>query len=72
MTLRENGFLIAGLKALLSVFKSRGLDPSREKDTAVEKCEVTIEDGHDKAQCRMVIRMICRHGEPIIPQLARI
>ncbi|KZF22748.1 DNA repair protein rad9 [Xylona heveae TC161] len=48
-------------KALLSVFKGRISDP-KEKDTAVEKCEIALEDRPDKAECRLVIRMICMHG----------
>ncbi|CZT50216.1 related to rad9 protein [Rhynchosporium secalis] len=49
-------------KALLSVFKGRTVDPTREKDTAVEKCDVSIEDGEGKTKSRFVIRMTCRHG----------
>ncbi|PBP17691.1 DNA repair protein rad9 [Diplocarpon rosae] len=49
-------------KALLSVFKGRAIDPTREKDTAVEKCEIAIEDGEGKAKSRFVIKITCRHG----------
>ena len=49
-------------KALLSVFKGRVVDPTREKDTAVERCDVAIEDGEGKAQSRFVVKMVCRHG----------
>ncbi|KAH6715309.1 DNA repair protein-like protein rad9 [Leptodontidium sp. MPI-SDFR-AT-0119] len=49
-------------KALLSVFKGRTVDPTREKDIAVEKCDVSIEDGEGKTRSRFVIKMICRHG----------
>lgn len=38
------------------------MDPSREKDTAVEKCNVSIEDGEGQTKSRFVIKMICRHG----------
>lgn len=49
-------------KALLSVFKGRVVDPSRERDTAVERCDVAVEDGEGKAESRFVIKIICRHG----------
>lgn len=49
-------------KALLSVFKGRVVDPTREKDTAVEKCDVSVEDGEGKAKSRFIIKMTCRHG----------
>ncbi|KAK0116071.1 hypothetical protein ONS95_013104 [Cadophora gregata] len=49
-------------KALLSVFKGRTVDPTREKDTAVEKCNVSVEDGEGQTKSRFVIKMICRHG----------
>ncbi|KAI1909801.1 hypothetical protein LOZ53_002838 [Ophidiomyces ophidiicola] len=49
------------IKALLSVFKGRSLD-FKDKDTAVERCEVQIFDEPDETECRAVIRMICKHG----------
>ncbi|KAI4176297.1 MAG: hypothetical protein LQ343_001035 [Gyalolechia ehrenbergii] len=48
-------------KALLSVFKVR-LGDLREKDTAVERCEVAIQDQADKTECRIIVKMVCRHG----------
>ncbi|TVY35838.1 DNA repair protein rad9 [Lachnellula subtilissima] len=48
-------------KALLSVFKGRGFDPTREKDTAIEKCEISVEDGEGK-KSRFVVKIVCRHG----------
>lgn len=39
------------------------VDPTREKDTAVEKCDVSVEDGEGTAKSRFVIKMACRHGE---------
>jgi hypothetical protein len=51
------------LQALLSVFKGRVFDPSREKDTAIERCDVSVEDGEGKAKSRFVIKMVCRHGK---------
>ncbi|EPE34621.1 hypothetical protein GLAREA_10315 [Glarea lozoyensis ATCC 20868] len=49
-------------KALLSVFKARVGDPSRERDTAVERAEITVEDEEGKSKSRFTIRIICRHG----------
>ena len=48
-------------QALLSVFKGRVVD-AREKGTSIEKCEVNIQDQPDKTECRLIIKMICRHG----------
>ncbi|MCJ1477007.1 hypothetical protein MMC13_005678 [Lambiella insularis] len=48
-------------KALLSVFKGRMID-ARERDTSIERCEVNIQDGPGKAECRLVVKMICGHG----------
>ncbi|KAN0103054.1 DNA repair protein-like protein rad9 [Hyaloscypha variabilis] len=49
-------------KALLSVFKGRVVDPIREKDTAIERCDVSVEDGEGKTRSRFIIKIICRHG----------
>lgn len=49
-------------KALLSVFKGRVVDPTREKDTAVERCDVSVEDGEGSAKSRFIIKIMCRHG----------
>lgn len=48
-------------KALLSVFKGR-LGDVRDKDTAVERCECYIQDQPDKTECRLIVKMLCRHG----------
>ena len=48
-------------QALLSVFKGR-LGDVRDKDTAVERCECHIQDQPDKTECRLFVRMLCRHG----------
>jgi cell cycle checkpoint control protein RAD9A len=48
-------------EALLSVFKGRLLD-ARDKDAAIERCEVSIEERADKTECRLMVRMICRYG----------
>ncbi|KAG9249188.1 DNA repair protein-like protein rad9 [Calycina marina] len=49
-------------KALVSVFKGRVLDPTREKDIGVEKCDVSIEDGDGKVKSRFIVKTMCRHG----------
>ncbi|TQS35889.1 hypothetical protein Golomagni_03678 [Golovinomyces magnicellulatus] len=49
-------------RALISVFKGRAVDPNREKETAVEKCEARVEDDEETLKSRFVIKMICRHG----------
>ncbi|KIN06167.1 hypothetical protein OIDMADRAFT_49656 [Oidiodendron maius Zn] len=49
-------------KALLSVFKGRATDPMREKDTAIERCDVTVEDGEGTGKSRFIIKIACRHG----------
>lgn len=51
------------MQALLAVFKTRNGDPSREKDTGIEKCEVTVEDETGGVKSRFVVRLMCRHGE---------
>ncbi|KAF2431199.1 hypothetical protein EJ08DRAFT_191141 [Tothia fuscella] len=48
-------------KALTSVFKSRAVD-LKGRDTAIEKCDVSLQDRADEAQCRFIIRMFCGHG----------
>lgn len=34
----------------------------REKETAVERCDVAVEDGEGTVKSRFVIKMMCRHG----------
>ncbi len=48
-------------QALLSVFRGRLLD-KRDGDTAVERCEVYVQDHSEKGDCRLVVKMVCRHG----------
>ncbi|KAI9845388.1 MAG: hypothetical protein M1838_001743 [Thelocarpon superellum] len=48
-------------KALLSVFKGRLLD-ARDRDTAIERCELSIQDRPGVAECRLLVKMMCRHG----------
>ncbi|KAK6606810.1 hypothetical protein ACHAPC_004212 [Botrytis cinerea] len=50
-------------KALLAVFKGRiGGDVFKEKDTAIEKCDVSIEDGDGATKSRFIVKILCRHG----------
>lgn len=48
-------------QALQSVFKGRLLDV-RKGETAVDRCDVTLQDGQDEAACRFVFKMICDQG----------
>ncbi|KAL8924425.1 MAG: hypothetical protein Q9208_004033 [Pyrenodesmia sp. 3 TL-2023] len=47
--------------ALLSVFKGRLFDVRKEA-TAVERCEVSINDQADETECRIAVKMVCKHG----------
>ncbi|ODH51299.1 hypothetical protein GX48_02539 [Paracoccidioides brasiliensis] len=49
------------IKALLSVFRGRVSD-FKDRETAIERCEVQFQDSPDETECRFIIRMICRHG----------
>jgi hypothetical protein len=53
---------LTSIKALLAVFKSRISDP-RGGDTSIDRCEVSVEDKPNKVQCRLVVKMVCRHGK---------
>ena len=46
----------------MSVFKGRTVDPTREKDTAVERCDVSVEDGENNSKSRFIVKIFCRHG----------
>ncbi|KAL8790804.1 MAG: hypothetical protein Q9213_000428 [Squamulea squamosa] len=48
-------------QALASVFKGR-LGDMRDRDTAVERCQVSIQDEINNTECRIVVKMICKHG----------
>ena len=54
-------FYVSFNQALLSVFKGRMVE-SRERDTSVERCEVSVQDQPDKTECRLIVKMMCRHG----------
>ncbi|PHH82870.1 hypothetical protein CDD82_4508 [Ophiocordyceps australis] len=79
---RERFHCCLYIRSLTSLFRSRsGLDSQRdtEKQALIDRCEVTIEDGHD-TQSRFIARIIFRNGltathrlpfEPAIPVHAR-
>ena len=49
-------------KALLSVFKAR-INDVRNRDTAISRCEVNVQDSDEQAECRLIIKMVCAHCE---------
>lgn len=53
--------IIEFYQALLSIFRKRNLD-TKEKETALERCEFELQARADETKCRLVIRMICRQG----------
>lgn len=57
--------LLTQNQALLSVFKGRSHE-LRDKESAIERCEVQLRDSPDETKCRLVVQMICRHGEDIV------
>lgn len=48
-------------QALLSVFRRRLAD-TRERDGALERCEFELQAHPDQTECRLVFRLICKHG----------
>ncbi|KAK1039745.1 hypothetical protein LTR33_015914 [Friedmanniomyces endolithicus] len=48
-------------KALQSVFKGRS-NEGRGRESAIERCDVSIQDQLDKTQCRLIVKMLCKHG----------
>ncbi|KAJ5907537.1 Rad9/Ddc1 [Penicillium taxi] len=47
------------LKALLSIFRGR---VDRNKDTAVERCDMEINEDSQQAECRLTVKMFCGLG----------
>ncbi|KAJ5569730.1 uncharacterized protein N7459_009160 [Penicillium hispanicum] len=47
------------LKALLSIFRGR---VDRNKDTAVERCDMEIHEDAQQTECRLTVKMICGLG----------
>ncbi|KAK3322242.1 Rad9-domain-containing protein [Apodospora peruviana] len=58
---RDRFFCQLYIKSLLSVFRTRQGDPSRDKDASIERCDVAIDDGPGK-KSRLVARIACRNG----------
>jgi cell cycle checkpoint control protein RAD9A len=48
-------------KSLLSVFKGRLYDPLG-RDGAIDRCEVSVQDRENEAQCRFIVKMVCNQG----------
>jgi cell cycle checkpoint control protein RAD9A len=48
-------------KALLSVFKGRLHDPLG-RDGAIDRCEVSVQERENEAQCRFIVKMVCNQG----------
>ena len=49
-------------QALLSVLKAQ-LHDMRDKDTGIERCECHVQEEPNKPDCRLVFKMVCRHGD---------
>jgi cell cycle checkpoint control protein RAD9A len=52
--------ILIPIQALLSIFRGR---VDRNKDTAVERCEMEIHEDSNQAECRLTVKMICGLGE---------
>ncbi|KAF2772848.1 hypothetical protein EJ03DRAFT_171613 [Teratosphaeria nubilosa] len=48
-------------KALQSVFKGR-TNYGRGSESTVERCDVAIQDQPDTTECRLIVKMLCKHG----------
>lgn len=48
-------------KALLSVFKGRLYDPLGRAG-AIDRCEVSVQERENEAQCRFIVKMVCNSG----------
>ncbi|KAH3917939.1 DNA repair protein rad9 [Parastagonospora nodorum] len=48
-------------KSLLSVFKGRLYDPLG-RDGAIDRCEVSVQERENEAQCRFIVKMVCNQG----------
>lgn len=52
-------------RALQSVFKGRLPDP-RGREAGIERCHVSIQDQENKTECRLVVKMLAKHGMPLL------
>ncbi|KAK6354829.1 hypothetical protein TWF696_003961 [Orbilia brochopaga] len=56
------------VKALLPVFRGRYVQEAvnKERDESlvqgIEKCEISLHERENRVQCRLVIKLFCRHG----------
>jgi cell cycle checkpoint control protein RAD9A len=48
-------------QALQSAFKARATE-TRGRESLIERCDVSIQDQPDKTTCRLIVKMICKHG----------
>lgn len=53
------------------MFKGRAHE-SRGRETAIERCDVTLQDEPDKTECRLIIKMLCKHGRDRPTQRERV
>lgn len=53
--------LVTSYKALLSVFKGRVAD-ARGRESAIDRCEVSVQERPDEAECRLVVKMVHNQG----------
>ena len=49
------------MQALLSIFRRRLAD-TRDKDSALERCEFELQARPDQAECRLVFKLVCKNG----------
>ena len=38
------------------------MDHGKDRDTALERCDIELQADPDQTKCRLIIRMICRQG----------
>lgn len=48
-------------RALLAIFRRRLADP-RDKDVALERLDFELQARSDQTECRLIFRLICKHG----------
>lgn len=46
---------------MLAAFRQR-YSGTEDKRTAIEKCEVSFQDDPSRPECRLLVKLICRHG----------
>ena len=53
--------LLNAMQALLSIFRKRLAD-SRDKDSGLERCEFELQARPDQTECRLLFKLVCKHG----------